>query len=66
MTYADVVRKHILADLDRQHQLILRDAAGDRTVRPELRMLDNVILSRMALLGTLEAASDRRAALSGA
>jgi len=52
MTSDERLCQQLLRDLDRQHDLILRYAAGDRSVKPSLDQLDGAIQIKTALLGS--------------
>ena len=50
MTYDETLRRQLLRDLDRQHDLILQYAAGDRSMRPALDQLEGAIQIKTAFL----------------
>ena len=50
----DALRRQLLGDLDRLHDLILRYAAGNRAVKQERDQLEGAVQVKLALLGGME------------
>ena len=51
MTLEEILREQLLDDLGRLHDLILRYAAGDTSVRQERDMLDWEVWNKIRLVG---------------
>ena len=55
------LRRHVLEDLDLLHDLILRYAAGDRSVKQERDWLEETVWKEMEALGQMESQARRSA-----
>lgn len=50
----EILLHQVLADLEKQHELILRYAAGDRSAKPLIARLEGSVEIKRALLSAAE------------